>query len=174
MGCFLIITETDLGQIKHSMQSSPWLDRALERADQRGKVLDLSLPHMWGQYVHSVREAQYKAEHPQAQIERRIEVIKPDGSVGKGQPDAYDPATNRFIDWKAYNFDSYESMSDVVQRAIAIANQMEKYRWTLEESIPGRPGLEVRFEYTPRDPQRKAFVENFLAGRGIDVVWLGA
>ncbi len=173
MGCFLIITETDLGQIKHSMQSSPWLDRALERADQRGKVLDLSSPRMWGQYVHSVREAQYKTEHPQAQIERTIEVIKPDGSVGKGRPDAYDPVANRFIDWKTHDLDS-KSMSQVIRETVAIANQMEKYRWTLDESVPGRPGREVRFEHTPRDPQRKAFVENFLAGRGIDVVWLGA
>ena len=172
MGCFLIITETDFGQIKHSMESSPWLDRALERADQRGKVLDLSSPLMWGQYVDSVRKDEYKSHHPQAEVQKAVEVIKQGGGRGKGFIDIYDPATNKVIDIKAHNFDSYPSKSRVISATVDIANQMEKYRWS--PSIPGHPALEVRFEYTPKNSEYKAFIENFLAGRGIDVVWLGA
>ena len=160
MGCIKPFTSPD------------WLMSALERAAEAGKVVDLSNPRMWGQYIHSVRENEYKSAHPDAKIEKTLPVVKPDGSIGKGKPDAYNPATNCFIDWKSNDFDKYSSMKEIIRETVKIAEQMERYRWTTDNDIPGRPRVEVRFEYTPSDPVAKGFIERFLEGRDIHVVWI--
>jgi hypothetical protein len=164
MGCFLIVTHQDFEQLQPAERPN-WILRAMER----GEVVDLTKPHKWGQFVdYAVKEA-YKAEHPGAEIGRRISVIKPDGSEGIGYYDIYDPVANHIIEVKTYNIDAYSSMTQVIRETKALADQLEKYRWS--KDIPGRPALVAAFDRAPQNPQRRAFIENFLAGRGINVIW---
>jgi hypothetical protein len=168
MGCFVLCTERDFEQIVNGVREPAWVTERLERGD----VLDLSKGAAWGKFSHSVVEKCYQLMNPDAAIktEHAISVTNRDGTIGNGYVDIYDPQANLIVELKTDDLDR-GSRADLVRYAHSVAEQVDKYRWS--EDIPGRPEAVVAFQSRPDDPGRETFVENFLTGRGIHVIWGG-
>jgi hypothetical protein len=145
-------------------------DRMLEAMMEREGKIDLTKRGAWGKFAHNAIEdaigQKEKSRGAEASAEKTVRVYKDNGGVGKGRYDVL--SEHGILEIKTHDLDS-RSHSELTRLMKDTASQIEGYRWSPD--IEGRPEATVFFEFPPKDPGRRAYVENFFQERGMRVMW---
>jgi len=141
-------------------------DRLLAKMEQ-GPV-DLSRKTEWGKFAHRAYEdALEKAFPDQAQSEVRVRVTKADGTEKHGRVDSLLGQT--VIDYKTHDLDRLKREGTLISELDKIANQLQEY--CASPDTPAGATAVVVFEFAPVSPACRRFIEEYLGGRHIKVLW---
>jgi hypothetical protein len=161
------IRERYLKDLERNMDKSPLVENIVNKL-RKGEAIDLSEPKAFGRFGHQAIEEGVRQDLPEAKTEGWIEKAEPyAGERGKFDMVYQD----KVYDWKFINFDapSYRSIKVLDRKLNEIADQIQSY-----VNSPDLPEVKegvVFFEFPPSDPERRKYIEQYLAKRGISTLW---
>ena len=148
------------------IEKPPRADKMIERMMERKGKADLTKPGAWGRFAHAAIQDAVQQAEPSAEVEKTVNVVKDDGTLGKGRIDVL--TKDGILEIKTTNLNRF-SNSELVRELEDIARQVEGYQWSPD--IEGKPEAAVLFEFAPKTQERQEFVEAFFQRRGIRVMW---
>lgn len=137
---------------------------------QQGPV-DLSLPGRWGTFAHRVViEALEEAFPGRGRGEVWVRITKPDGRVKYGRID-FLLDDNTVFDLKTHDLDRFHREGGLVHFLDEIARQVSEY--CSSPDVSPNATATIGFEFPPSDEGVRLFIEQFLSGHQIGVIWAG-
>lgn len=109
--------------------------------ENEGKV-DLTKPGTWDRFAHSAIQDALQDVGPNTKVEKSVDVIKDDGSMGRGCVDG--PAEDGILEIKTPNPDRL-SDRELVAQLEHFARQVESYQW--RPNVEGKPEATIFFKF---------------------------